>query len=969
MNNRLLWRAGLALACATLATSCSKDVAVRSTDMADEALSDAQRLLLERTSVVDFRAERPNAFENTRVITLDNGLDALLISDPSVQKSAAALDVGVGSLADPWEHLGMAHFLEHMLFLGTEKYPDVGEYDEYLSQNGGSNNAYTSSENTNYLFEINHDAFDGALDRFAQFFIAPRMDAEYVDREMNAVNSEHVKNIQDDGWRTRMVQRYLHREGHPRQRFSTGNLETLESVTRDQMMEFYQTHYSANLMKLCVMSNQPLDALEASVREKFSPIPNRGLERPEYPSDVFDADDLPQLIQVRPIADLRQLTLEFATPPLYDLYRSKPHLLIGSVLGYEGEGSLLSRLKTENLATGLGASGWSETYTGYFNIGITLTEKGRANVERVLELTFAYLSLMREKGLEEYYFADEQTVSDLNYFYREPEEGWWAVSGYASSMQEYPADEFEERERLLYEYDPTAYTDLLGHLRPERVRVTLVAPDVETDQVEQYYGAEYGVSRFADDVVARWAAARPTDDMAFPAKNPFIPDDLTLLDDPSQEAPREIIDDHRGTFWFEQDARFDVPKARVSILLQTPETNSTARDRLLAELYVRAVEESWNEWAYQVAEAGLGIDMDADSRGIRLRLNGYSQRIPDLIRAVGERLTTITIDEDAFGAITDQLARSYANADFDQAYQQTFYEFNYLLISHAHHRRDYRDLIDSVTLAEVRDYASTLFATSAIEGSAYGNLDGGALRSALDDLYATVSSATLAEADRIPVLNDNMLDAGEYGYVFSTKSDNNCWLDYVQFGERSTLNEAVLRYVDAYVDSRFYAEMRTQQQLGYIVFAGPRLQTRSVGMYFLIQSGEYPATELATRAHTFLDTLVPGFRDLTDEEFDGLRAAILAILAEEDTDMSERLSTLAYEGLALEGAFDWKDRVAEAVTTLTRDQVADAFERAFADGETASLAVYLDADGAPTSEPIEPAIADVVAFKTAAKAF
>lgn len=86
----------------------------------------------------------------------------------------------------------MAHYLEHMLFLGTEKYPQQSEYMDYLSKNSGTFNAYTDLMETNYFFESANDAFEGGLDRFAQFFIAPLFTASCSEREMNAVNSEHM---------------------------------------------------------------------------------------------------------------------------------------------------------------------------------------------------------------------------------------------------------------------------------------------------------------------------------------------------------------------------------------------------------------------------------------------------------------------------------------------------------------------------------------------------------------------------------------------------------------------------------------------------------------------------------------------------------------------------------------------------------------------------------------------------------
>src|SRR4051812_44530591 len=72
-----------------------------------------------------------------RRFTLPNGMKVLLASDPNFNKSAASLAVATGQIDDPKETEGLAHFLEHMLFLGTEKYPQEGEYGNYIRSNGG----------------------------------------------------------------------------------------------------------------------------------------------------------------------------------------------------------------------------------------------------------------------------------------------------------------------------------------------------------------------------------------------------------------------------------------------------------------------------------------------------------------------------------------------------------------------------------------------------------------------------------------------------------------------------------------------------------------------------------------------------------------------------------------------------------------------------------------------------------------
>lgn len=66
------------------------------------------------------------------------------------------MDVNVGYSSDPDTLPGLAHFLEHMLFLGTEKYPDEGYYQAFLQERGGSSNAYTDFEHTNFFFDVLH---------------------------------------------------------------------------------------------------------------------------------------------------------------------------------------------------------------------------------------------------------------------------------------------------------------------------------------------------------------------------------------------------------------------------------------------------------------------------------------------------------------------------------------------------------------------------------------------------------------------------------------------------------------------------------------------------------------------------------------------------------------------------------------------------------------------------------------------
>jgi insulysin len=185
------------------------------------------------------RVVAPTDQAQFRRLVLDNGIKVLLVSDPKFNKSAAALVVPVGQIDDPRDSEGLAHFLEHMLFLGTDKYPDEGEYGRFIQRNGGTNNAYTSSDHTNFHFDVRHDVLPEALDRFAQFFIAPKFNPEFVGREVNAVHNEAMRHVQNDFRRDWSARRELYDPASGESKFAGGNKDTLAGATPAAVRTFF----------------------------------------------------------------------------------------------------------------------------------------------------------------------------------------------------------------------------------------------------------------------------------------------------------------------------------------------------------------------------------------------------------------------------------------------------------------------------------------------------------------------------------------------------------------------------------------------------------------------------------------------------------------------------------------------------------------------------------------------------------
>ena len=168
-------------------------------------------------------------------LVLNNGLQVYLISDPGADQSAAGVAVECGAWNDPKEYPGMAHFLEHMLFMGTATYPKEFEYMQFIFDHGGKVNAYTASDRTVYMFSINNDDFSAAFDRFSHFFLDPLLSTSCINRELHAVDQEHSKNIEHDGWRQYMIFKETGNPNHPNSAFSTGNAKTLSGIPQEAL--------------------------------------------------------------------------------------------------------------------------------------------------------------------------------------------------------------------------------------------------------------------------------------------------------------------------------------------------------------------------------------------------------------------------------------------------------------------------------------------------------------------------------------------------------------------------------------------------------------------------------------------------------------------------------------------------------------------------------------------------------------
>jgi len=904
--------------------------------------------------------EAAAADRQTKTLKLDNGLEVLLTHDSEVHRSAAALSVAAGYLYDPPDKMGLAHYLEHMLFLGTEKYPESGSYQKYLNENSGSSNAYTGEAITNYFFEVSHEAFDGALDRFSDFFKAPLFDPQYAEREVNAVNSEHDKNMRSDGWRTNQVQNTISEPGHPLGHFGTGNKDTLAGDNTQALLAFYKKYYAASIMKLAIISNLPLKTQAELVKKYFSAIPDHPVHLPEVSPDFRKKlSGKYRLLKIKTIQDVRSLAVEFPTIALKDHLDSKPASILGTLIGHEGKGSLLSRLKEDGLALGLSAGGgFSHPSLNAFNINITLTNKGAAAYERVLERLFSYIDLVKRHGVQEYTFLENQAMAEIDLKWKDPDEGMGYVAQRTGLMQDYPLDQIDTLPYLYNKYDPAAYNALLDTLTPENALVVLSNNAVETDKTEPFYGTEYSLNEVGGEAFDRLAHPGQQDGMVYPDKNPFIPYNLQLV----EEEPHIVWDDDLARVWFKFDNRFKQPRVYLQFRIQAPQVYDTVRNSLLTGLYRTMVQESLNELVYPINIAGLSYTLGGEKEGIVFSIGGYSEHVGELLKLVTKNLKDVNVSEEKFANIKEALIRSLENAKLGQAYARGGYYHRLLVMKKQFTEEEALTVLPQLMLKDVKEYADTLYERVHVTGVGHGNWSDDDVRKSVATLIKELGGKPLPEADRYKDEID-LLQPGERVQFSRQVADNNNSLAYsLQLGRKSFKLQAEASLIASIIESDFFYQMRTNQQLGYVVFSFQQRLEDEVYLRFIIQSANHSPFELSKRVEAWMAGLTTLFENLSDEDFERHRASEVVNLEKKSDSLAEELSNLYYLATEEEGEFDYKEKLIAAIKEIKKEEVLAAYKRFFDISQTPRLIVLMRAGGNGENIP-EGVFTEVDAYK------
>ncbi|WP_417690373.1 insulinase family protein [Pseudidiomarina sp.] len=885
----------------------------------------------------------PNDDREYRVITLPNQIEVMLVSDPSTEKSAASLSVGVGLLQDPMTQQGMAHYLEHMLFLGTEDYPDTKGYSAFMTANGGSQNAYTWLDITNYMFSVNNDAVDEALDRFSDFFKAPMLYPEYTDKEKNAVNAEWSMRREMDFFGQFKLARNLLGD-HPANRFLIGNLESLGDKEGSQLhaetVAFYERYYSANIMKVALLGNQSLDELEALAREHFSEIENQAIAEPEVTATI-DFDQVGgKRIHYVPNQDVKQLRLEFIIDDNSDDFAVKPNQFISYLIGSEMPGTPAFLLKNSGMISSLNASA-SPTYYGNYgtlSIDVNLTDAGMQNREMITAMLLQYIELIKAEGVDAKYYDEIKTSLDNQFRFLEKSDEFGYVSNLAEAMQNVPASMAIAAPYHYERFDADAIRSVLDQLTPERLRVWYVSKQEPHDSELHYYDGKYQVVDISVEEQASWQQALNIP-MQLPAVNNMLPENFELVADSQRDKPEVVVEQDGIRAWHYPSQDFaDQPRGWLDIHMNYPAALSSAKADVLLSLWRDLYTLQQSALATEAGIAGMNMSLSAGT-GLTMRVGGFTDKQSMLLEKALAGLV-VNVDEQGFAQAVDRYVRALQNQGKQFPFYQAFGAYNKLIREGSFNTEQLIKTAQELTPADLANFMDDFLQANHTRIFAFGNYN----QAALENVVSTVADALPEERDNFayrraafwrPQVGETLVWQQDIAVADVGLIDVkvNPTPGYATFAAATVLKD--------HFSNVAFDRLRTEEQLAYAVGGTATRLDDYTGFAMYIQTPVKDAAAMQARFDKFRDEYAAVLAELTEEEFAQLKASTLVTLKEPPKNMSEEAQPLISDWYREEFNFDSKQQLIDAVEQVTLADVQAFYQETMMNSEAARINVQM----------------------------
>ena len=493
------------------------------------------------------------------------------------------------------------------------------------------------------------------------------------------------------------------------------------------------------------------------------------------------------------------------------------------------------------------------------------------------------------------------------------------VSYLVMNLLHYSPDDIIYGDYMMAEYDESLISSFLDQLVPDNMRLILVAQGQDNDRTAQWYHTPYGVKPFTEQQRANWQSPGSDPELLLPEKNPYLcerPDPLPLADD-ADEPPKLLQDLPGFRLWYKQEHEFRVPKGIVYVAIDSPHAVNSPRNIVKTRLCVEMLLDAINETAYPAEIAGMSYNLYAHQGGVTLQLSGFSEKQPLLLKLLLDRFANRDFSPERFRNIKAQMLRNWRNAAQDKPISQLFNALTGVLQPNNPPYPVLIEALESIEVDELPAFVEAMFAELHIDTFVYGNWledDAIALAETLKDAFR-VTDQLYGEAQRPLVRLGN---SGTLSNEISCNHADSALLMYYQSRETTPRKIAIYTLANHLMSTTFFHELRTRQQLGYMVGTANLPLNRHPGLILYIQSPVAAPTQLLEAIDEFTNAFALVLLELNESQWQASKQGLIAQISEPDTNLRARAQRFWVSIGNKDNEFNQRQKVIEALEAISR---------------------------------------------------
>lgn len=824
----------------------------------------------------------PNDTRIYETFTLDNGMEVLLASDPGLTQVSASLTVGVGQYQDPVAQQGLAHYLEHMIFMGSEQYPEPNSLRSLVETNNGVLNAMTYAQKTSFYFRIASEQFATALSMLSNAIQAPLLSKTFAEKEIKAVDAEWKLLKQNNVFSISRANAMTASDKHPMRKMGIGNLTTLKNKKNSnlhaELKQFHQKYYSANIMKLALVGNQDLSALKKLAVKYFSTMVNKKIVRPTTSELFFRDEHLKKHIFLDAQSQENILGLQFPLEKNSNDWMGKSNEYIHYLLTSEAPNALISSLREAGLIESMQALFDSSSYgnDGTAFVQFSLTEMGDKNHNKILAAFFKYLALINNHGVNSNYAIELKNILD-NKFYNFYEPTALSLANmFSSKMFDMTVEEVLRSETYFSGLDENAVNKVLKQLTPKKMRLWHIGGQQNAETKLEFAEGSYRIIDIRNKDLKPWRNSNMVLKLPPIAKI----DNINEMDNvvKTLHKPTFVVEEVGVQALLMHSEYFSNKQGVTGITLQSALYQKDVKHHVMTNVLLLLINNGLQNMIQQASQRHQVYingsqnqqgDLTFYFSGITKRHSDYLSKLLTLFKEVRFNKKDLQNALNSYSAMTTGIHNSILP-------MQANYYSNVLLKTPPFiwNTKEKIAVINTLSLKDLRKFQKNLVANTYIELFSFGNYTEAETRKMAKDSRSLYGNTTLP-TKLLHKVKFKPEPHTAWDSQKLIKQDHVMLKDTYVYPEASNKIAVQLKLLNQLFTGPFFKEFRTKRQLAYDIGSYQENISQHPALTLYIQSSNTDLKTLKEQFISFIEQFRVTFSKIDDSKVEQAKVSMV----------------------------------------------------------------------------------------------